>query len=101
MALSRRIRGCGSIAVGIAAFVSTILISSAAFAQSDSTPKWDLFAGYQYLNPGGTVPAAGSDPSNPTPFKLPGMARGLGSTLAYNFDPHWAGEVDFGYNRDA
>jgi len=35
------------------------LISSRAFAQSDSTPKSDFFVGYQWLHPGGTVaPAA-------------------------------------------
>ncbi len=100
MTSSREMRVRGTILVCFAALVATVLFSSSALAQSDSTPKWDLFAGYQYLNPGGTVPAAGSDPSNPTPFKLPGMARGIGSALAYNFDPHWAGEFDFGYNRD-
>jgi outer membrane protein OmpA-like peptidoglycan-associated protein len=78
-----------------------LLISASAFAQSDSTPKWDLFAGYQYLGPGGTVPLSTSDPSNPTPFKLPGEGRGLGSALTYNFDPHWGGELDFGYSRDS
>ena len=69
-------------------------------AQSDSTPKWDLFAGYQWLNPGGTVPLSTSNPSNPTPFKLPSQDKGGGATLAYNFDRYWAGEFDFGYNAD-
>jgi hypothetical protein len=86
---------------GVSAIITIILISASAFAQSDSTPKWDLFAGYQYLNPGGTVPLSTSDPSNPTPFKLPGEARGIGSALTYNFDPHWGAELDFGYNRDS
>jgi outer membrane protein OmpA-like peptidoglycan-associated protein len=84
----------------IIALITVTIISGSAFAQSDSNPKWDLFGGYQYLAPGGTVPLSTSDPSNPTPFKLPGEAKGIGSTLAYNFDKHWAGEVDFGYNRD-
>jgi outer membrane protein OmpA-like peptidoglycan-associated protein len=100
MKLSRKMCACRPIATGIAALVLTILVSGAAFAQSDSTPKWDLFAGYQYLHPGGTVPAPGSDPSNPTPLDLPSMEKGVGATLGYNFDSHWAGEVDFGYNRD-
>jgi len=78
-----------------------VLISSSAFAQSDAPPpKLDLFVGYQYLNPGGTVPAPGGDPNNPTPFKLPGMAKGAGAAVTYNFDPHWGLEADFGYNRD-
>ncbi len=97
----KRMRGWGHVAALMLAFITSILVSSAAFAQSDSTPKYDFFAGYQYLYPGGTVPQGGSDPSNPTPFKLPGMSRGAGTAFTYNFDPHWGGEVDFGYNRDS
>jgi outer membrane protein OmpA-like peptidoglycan-associated protein len=74
------------------------LISCNAFAQSDSTPRWDLFVGYQYLHPGATVPAAFGDPNNPTAYKVPDMAAGFGSALTYNFDPHWGGEFDFGHN---
>ena len=74
------------------------LLSSAALAQSDANPKWDLFAGYQWLHPGGNVPAAFGDPNNPTPFKVPDMAKGFGAALAYNFDPHWGVEFDLGQN---
>jgi outer membrane protein OmpA-like peptidoglycan-associated protein len=73
------------------------LFSSPAFAQADATPKWDVFVGYQWLHPGATVPTPFSDPSNPTPFTV-SDGSGAGATLAYNFDRHWAGEVDFGYN---
>ena len=38
--------------------------------------------------------------SNPTPFNLPGDAKGFGAALTYNFDSHWGVEVDFGYSRD-
>jgi outer membrane protein OmpA-like peptidoglycan-associated protein len=65
---------------------------------SDENPKWDVFAGYQWFHPGGTVPAANSDPSNPTPFIIPDMDKGVGGALAYNFDKHWAGEVDLGHS---
>jgi outer membrane protein OmpA-like peptidoglycan-associated protein len=87
------------------AFVSVLflltLTAGRMAAQSDTTPpKWDLFAGYQWLNPGGTVPLSTSDPSNPTPFKLPSEDKGGGAALAYNFDKYWAGEVDFGYDTD-
>jgi outer membrane protein OmpA-like peptidoglycan-associated protein len=87
----------------VSAIIVLMLVSASAFAQSDSTPtpKWDVFAGYQYLGPGGTVPLSTSDPSNPTPFKLPGEGKGIGSSVTYNFDPHWGGEVDFGYSRDS
>jgi outer membrane protein OmpA-like peptidoglycan-associated protein len=80
--------------------IAVVFISSISFAQSDTTPKWDLFAGYQYLHPGGTVPESNSNPNSPTPFTLPGMSKGAGTAFTVNFDPHWGGEVDFGYNRD-
>ena len=82
------------------ALLTLIATAGPASAQSDTTPKWDLFAGYQWLHPGGTVPRAGSDPSNPTPFKLPDQEAGGGAALTYNFDRHWGGELDFGYNTD-
>src|SRR5216684_212193 len=76
----------------------TILVSTSVFAQSDSKPKWDLFVGYQWLHPGITVPAAFGNPFNPTPFKVPDMAKGFGSALTYNFDPHFGLEFDLGHN---
>ena len=82
----------------ISAMFVVVLISASAFAQSDSNPKWDLFAGYQWLHPGATVPAAFGDPNNPTPYKVPDMSAGFGTALTYNFDPHWGGELDFGHN---
>jgi outer membrane protein OmpA-like peptidoglycan-associated protein len=75
-----------------------VLISGTALAQSDSNPKWDLFAGYQYLHPGGSVPAAFSNPNNPTAYMVPDMSRGFGAALTYNLDPHWGGELDLGQN---
>lgn len=74
------------------------VISCAAFAQSDTNPKWDIFAGYQYLHPGITIPEAFSDPNNPTPFSVPDMSKGIGSAVTYNFDPHWGAEFDVGQN---
>ena len=85
---------------GLSALLAVALLSASAFAQSDSTPKWDVFGGYQYLSPGGTVPV-GSNPNTVTPFKLPGMAKGIGGAVTYNFDPHFGLEGDFGYNRDS
>ena len=76
--------------------VAVVLTTGSAVAQSDSNPKWDVFAGYQFLHPGATLPLG--DPNNPTPYKVPDMVKGFGSALTYNFDPHWGGEVDFGYN---
>ena len=81
----------------IAAISCVVLISGSAFAQSDAYPKWDLFAGYQWLHPGATVPMTG-DPSNPNPYKIPDMPKGLGAALTYNFDKNWGAEFDFGHN---
>ena len=78
--------------------LAMISISNSAVAQTDSNPKWDLFVGYQWLHPGGTVPTPFGDPLNPVPFKIPDMSKGFGSALTYNFDPHWGAEFDFGHN---
>lgn len=74
------------------------LTSTPLLAQSDSTPAWDLFVGYQWLNPGGNVPTPFGDFNNATAFKVPAMAKGFGTSLTYNFDPHWGLEADFGNN---
>jgi len=86
--------------VSVSLFVAmvAVLAVSAASAQSDTTPKWDVFAGYQFLHPGGTVPTPFGDPNNPTPFNLPDLTKGFGAAVAYNFDPHWAAELDLGHN---
>lgn len=88
----------GSFVVCLLMVLAVSLISSPALAQSDSNPKWDLFVGYQWLQPGGNVPAAFGDPANPTAFKVPDMSKGFGSAVTYNFDPHWGVEFDLGHN---
>ncbi|MGA9391291.1 MAG: hypothetical protein WBV69_12665 [Candidatus Sulfotelmatobacter sp.] len=88
----------GRMLIGLLVILTVSLISSPAFAQSDANPKWDLFAGYQWLHPGGTVPAAFTDFNNPQPYKIPDMSAGFGSALTYNFDHHWGAEFDFGHN---
>jgi len=84
--------------IGLLIILAVSLISFPAFAQSDSNPKWDLFVGYQWLHPGGTVPAPFGDFNNPGVFKVPDMAAGFGSSFTYNFDPHWGAEIDLGHN---
>jgi outer membrane protein OmpA-like peptidoglycan-associated protein len=81
---------------GLFVLLAFVLISGSAVAQSDATPKWDVFAGYQYLHPGATIPLG--DPNNPAAYKVPDMVRGFGTALTYNFDPHWGLEADFGYS---
>jgi outer membrane protein OmpA-like peptidoglycan-associated protein len=88
----------GQAAARIFAIVVMILLSASAFGQSDSNPKWDLFVGYQWLHPGATVPTPFGDPNNPIPYTVPDLDKGFGTAAAYNFDPHWAAEFDFGHN---
>jgi outer membrane protein OmpA-like peptidoglycan-associated protein len=88
----------GRVVMGLLVVLAVSLISSPALAQSDSNPKYDLFVGYQWLHPGGTVPSVAGDPTNPTPFQVPDEAKGFGVSFTYNFDPHWGVEADLGQN---
>jgi outer membrane protein OmpA-like peptidoglycan-associated protein len=97
-AMSLCSRRKGQLVIGLLLVLAITFISSPALAQSDSNPKYDVFVGYQWLHPGGTVPAAFGDPNNPTPFKVSDMAKGLGGAFTYNFDPHWGLEFDLGHN---
>jgi hypothetical protein len=69
-----------------------------ALAQQETPPKFDLFAGYQWLNPGGNIPDGTDANGNVLPFKLPSMPAGFGLAGAYNFHPNFALEGDFGGN---
>ena len=70
----------------------------AAQDKTETPPKVDLFVGYQWLNPGGQVPQAGQPAASPVSVTPPGMGKGVGSAVAYNFSSHWAFEADFGHN---
>jgi hypothetical protein len=88
----------GRVRLGLLVVLAVSLFSTAAFAQSDPNPKWDLFAGYEWLHPGATVPEPHGGYNNPTPFKLPDLAEGVGLALTYNFDPHWGLEFNAAHN---
>jgi len=85
------------------AFLSVLalcLISIPAMAQEDATPKVDIFAGYQWLHPGATVPAPFQPPGAPVAQKMGDIPQGAGASAAYNFTPHWALEADYGGNSN-
>src|SRR5277367_1541335 len=89
----------GRIAViGLLIAFAVSLLSSPAVAQSEPTPTWDIFVGYQWLHPGGEVPTPGSDFNNPSPYHVPDMSKGLGASATYNFNAHWGLEGDIGHN---
>ncbi|MGE5724677.1 MAG: hypothetical protein ACM34G_05855, partial [Acidobacteriota bacterium] len=68
-------------------------------AQDDSTPKADIFVGYQWLNPGGSIPVPGT--ANPVQGQqLPSLSKGFGLAFGYNFYRSFAMEADFGRNWD-
>ena len=62
--------------IGLLVILAVSLISFPAFSQSDANPKWDLFVGYQWLHPGGTVPAPFGDFNNP--YALQDSRHGTG-----------------------
>ena len=74
-----------------------ILFSCVASAQQ-TTPKFDIFAGYQWLDPGGSVPGGPDGSGGVLPFKLPSMSKGGGLAFGYNFHPNFALEGDIGLN---
>ena len=75
-----------------------VMVSVTAASAQEQVPKVDLFVGYQWLNPGGSAPLPFRSPNNPFAQKLPSIPQGLGTALAYNFDQHWALELDYGGN---
>ena len=80
----------------IALFV--LLFSNLALGQDNQTPKYELFAGYQWLHPGGTVPSPAGTFDNPIGLKLPDMPAGAGGSFTYNFNKYAGAEADFGRN---
>lgn len=75
-----------------------VVLTGLAQGQDQPVPKADLFIGYQWLNPGGTVPAPGSSPGNPLALKLNSIPQGVGSSFTYNFSRYLGLEADYGGN---
>lgn len=91
-----------SAAAGLLLAVFVCGLAVLASAQDEQPPKADLFVGYQWLNPGGTVPIGSNPPFQPPPSpvltKLPSMPIGYGTTFTYNFDKWWGLSADVGGN---
>lgn len=68
---------------------------TSSMSSTDEVPKAEFFLGYQWLNPGGDVPDQNTPPNA---FKLPSIAQGLGSSVAYNFTKWAALEGSYGLN---
>lgn len=76
--------------------LTAFFLPASMLAQDESTPKYDVFLGYQWLNPGGKVPSPLGTPANPIPMAVPGMAKGFGASFTYNFNKYWGAESDLG-----
>src|SRR6202142_1803145 len=86
---------CAALALVLA--VVLLALPAVLNAQNETPPQIDVFVGYQWLNPGGTVPE-GPDAIG---VKLPSLPQGAAGTFTYNFDK-WLGlsaDVGTSYNR--
>ncbi len=85
---------------GLILITLTTMLAGFALGQDQNPPKADLFAGYQWLNPGAKIPEPGFANSSGqfTPNTLPDMPQGFGLAFAYNFHPNVAVEGDYGGN---
>jgi len=86
--MSLSVSGCSS-RVGRAGAVLAILIAmwcSAALGQDDKStpPKVEIFAGYSWLNPGGSIPTG----------RLPSISHGFAVSSTYNFNKFFGLTLD-------
>ena len=79
---------------------TVVLLSAVTLAQDVETPKYEIFAGYQWLHPGGFVPVPFGNYNAPSGMKLPDMPEGMGASFTYNFQKYFGLEGDFGQNWD-
>src|SRR5580698_8893234 len=80
--------------------LTVVLLSAVTLAQDVETPKYEIFLGYQWLHPGGTVPTPFTNYNSPVPMKIPDMPEGFGTSFTYNFQKFFGLEGDFGHNWD-
>jgi len=79
-------------------FLGFFFISTVALAQDSEVPKYEIFAGYQWLHPGATVPSPTGTFNNPFGQTLQDMKAGAGAAFTYNFGKYMGVEGDFGRN---
>jgi len=80
--------------------LTVFLLSAVTLAQDAETPKYDIFVGYQWLHPGGTVSAPPPNFNSPTSLNIPDMPKGFGAAFTYSWTKHLGLEGDFGHNWD-
>ncbi len=95
-----RLRSMRVLCCSLLLMLTVVLLSAVTLAQDVETPKDEIFVGYQWLHPGGTVPAPFGNFNAPTAMKLPDMPAGFGAAYTYNFQKYFGLEGDFGHNWD-
>jgi len=95
---SKQTSSSRALSVGLMALVVMGVMSSIAVAQDRQVPKWDVFTGYQWLHPGGTVPSPFGSYNAPVGQTLPDAPWGVGAAVARNFNSYLAFEGDYGKN---
>ena len=101
MSFHPRTSGRALLASFLLSLTVLLLLSAVTLAQDVETPKYDIFVGYQWLHPGGTVSAPPPNFNSPTPFNIPDMPKGFGTAFTYNWTKLLGVEGDFGHNWDS
>ena len=100
MAFHSRTSGRALLAV-VSLILPVFLVPAVTLAQDVETPKYDIFVGYQWLHPGGTVTAPPPNFNSPGRLNIPDMAKGLGGAFTYNWTRYVGLEGDIGHNWDS
>ena len=99
MSLCRNGRRSASLCIGLLLTLFVVALPTVGWAQIEKESKYDIFVGYQWVNPGGSVPSGALDANGlAVPYKVPSISPGFGLAGAYNFSRNWAMEVDYGGN---
>ncbi len=83
-------RFCSCAAAALALLVSLSIFSAYASAQEPPAPKWELFGGYSFWQPGADVHGTLPGGIVPVSSRLEANPRGVGGSLTYNFN-RWVG----------
>lgn len=81
----------GRVAVMLLAVVGVLCsVGTLAVAQDQPAPKWELFGGYSFVDPGGDVHGQLPEGILPVSSRLEANPRGIGASLTYDFS-RWFG----------
>ncbi|HWR34765.1 MAG TPA: OmpA family protein [Clostridia bacterium] len=87
----RRYIHIGRVALVLFALAFALTFSATAAMAQDNPPKAEIFAGYSWLNPGGSVPTG----------KVPSIPKGFGVASTFNINKYFGLALDFnGHYKD-